>query len=87
MGTNAERKVVCVAPEDHKYIGEIYKKFIDAYKAMAALAGVKPTLGKKGNGPKMRHVISFLREHAVYGDKEIQNFASRFVSKGGDGHA
>jgi hypothetical protein len=46
---------------------------------MAALAGVKPTVGKKGQGPEIRHVISFLREHAVYGDIEIQNFAARFV--------
>lgn len=46
---------------------------------MAELAGVKPTIGKKGQGPKIRHVISFLREHAVYGDREIQNFAARFV--------
>jgi hypothetical protein len=46
---------------------------------MATLAGVKPTFGKKGEGPKIRHIITFLREHAVYGDREIQNFATRFV--------
>ncbi len=74
-----ERKVVCVTPEDHEYIGELYKKITEAYKSMAELAGVKPTVGKKGQGPKIRHVISFLREHAVYGEKEIQNFAARFV--------
>jgi hypothetical protein len=79
METKVERKVVCVTPEDHRYIGDLYKKITDAYKAAAALAGVKPTIGKKGNGPKLRHVISFLREHAVYGDREIQNFATRFV--------
>jgi hypothetical protein len=74
-----ERKVVCITPEDHKYIGDLCKKIVDAYKAAAALAGVKPTLGKKGEGPKFRHVVSFLREHAVYGDREIQDFAARFV--------
>jgi hypothetical protein len=79
METNLERKVVCVTSEDHKYIGELYKKITESYKAMAMLAGVKPTLGKKGEGPKIRHVIIFLREHAVYGDREIQNFAARFV--------
>lgn len=79
MKKNVERKVVCVAPEDHQYIEKLYKKIIDAYKSMAAVAGVKPTIGKKGQGPKMRHVISFLREHAAYGDREIQDFAARFV--------
>ena len=79
METNVERKVVCVTLEDHRYIGDLYKKITDAYKAAAAMAGVKPTIGKKGEGPKIRHVISFLREHAVYGDREIQNFATRFV--------
>lgn len=74
-----ERKVVCVTAEDHEYIGELYKKITDAYKSMAELAGVKPTVGKKGQGPKIRNVIIFLREHAVYGDREIQNFAARFV--------
>ena len=79
METNVERKVVCVTLEDREYIGELYKKITESYKAMATLAGVKPTFGKKGEGPKIRHIISFLREHAVYGDKEIQNFATRFV--------
>ncbi len=79
MKTDIERKVVCVTPEDHEYIGELYEKIIAEYKSMAELAGVKPTIGKKGQGPKIRHVISFLREHAVYGDREIQNFAARFV--------
>ena len=79
METNVERKVVCVTLEDREYIGELYKKITESYKAMATLAGVKPTFGKKGEGPKIRHIISFLREHAVYGDREIQNFATRFV--------
>jgi len=79
METNVERKVVCVTLEDHEYIGELYKKMTESYKAMATMAGVKPTCGKKGEGPKIRHIISFLREHAVYGDREIQNFATRFV--------
>jgi len=79
MKRKADTKVVCVTPEDHEYIEELYKKIIDAYKSMAALAGVKPTIGKKGQGPKMRHVISFLREHAVYGEGEVQKFAARFV--------
>lgn len=79
MEKNVERKVVCVTPEDHEYIGDLYKKMTESYKAMATLAGVKPTFGKKGEGPKIRHIISFLREHAVYGDREIQNFATRFV--------
>lgn len=79
MEKNVERKVVCVTREDHEYIGELYKKITESYKAMATLAGVKPTFGKKGEGPKIRHIISFLREHAVYGDREIQNFATRFV--------
>ncbi len=74
-----ERKVVCVTAEDHEYIEELYKRITEAYKLMAELAGVKPTTGKKGQGPKMRHVISFLREHAVYGDREIENFAAKFV--------
>ncbi len=79
METDIEGKVVRVTPEDHKYIEELYKKIVDAYKSLAAVAGVKATIGKKGHGPKMRHVISFLREHAVYGDREIQDFAARFV--------
>ena len=79
MKKDIERKVVCVTAEDHEYIGELYIKIPDAYKSMAELAGVKPSFGKKGLGPKIRHVLSFLREHAVYGDREIQNFAARFV--------
>ncbi len=46
---------------------------------MAALAGVKPTIWKKGEGPRIRHTISFLCEYAVYGDREIQKFATKFV--------
>ncbi len=79
METNEVKKVVCASSEDHKYVDDLWKKIIDAYKNAAALAGVKPKLGKRGDAPKMRHVISFLREHAVYGDREIQNFAARFV--------
>ncbi len=52
METNLERKVVCVTSEDHKYIGELYKKITESYKAMATLAGVKPTLGKKEKDPR-----------------------------------
>ena len=79
METNGVKKVVCVTLEDHEYIGDLCKKIADAYKTAAALAGVKPKLGKKGDVPKTRHVISFLREHAVFGDREIQNFAAKFV--------
>ncbi len=79
MKKNKGLKVVRVTPEDDEYIEELYKKITYAYKSAAALAGVNPTIGKKGQGPKLRHVISFLREHAVYGDREIQNFAARFV--------
>ncbi len=52
MGTNVERKVVCVTPEDHEYIGELYKKITESYKAMAMLAGVRPTCGKKEKDPR-----------------------------------
>lgn len=79
MEPDIERKVVCVTPEDHKYIEELYRKITNEYKVQATLAGVRPTIGKKGKGPKIRHVVSFLREHAVFGDREIQNFAARFV--------
>ncbi len=79
MEQEVERKVVCVTTDDHKYIEELYRKITKEYKAQAALAGIKPTIGKKGKGPKVRHVVSFLREHAVYGDREIQKFAARFV--------
>jgi hypothetical protein len=72
-----EKKVVCVSPEDHKYIEELYGKITEQYKVQAVLAGVRPTIGKKGNGP--RHVINFLREHSAFGDIEIRNFAARFV--------
>jgi hypothetical protein len=72
-------KVVCVTPGDHEYIKELYGKMVSEYTMQARLAGIKPTKGKKGNGPKFRHIISFLREHSAYGDREIQNFASRFV--------
>ncbi len=75
MEPDVERKVVCVTPEDHKYIEELYKKITNEYKVQAGLAGVRPTVGKKGKGPKIRHVVSFLREHSAFGDKEIQNFA------------
>lgn len=74
-----EKKVVCVSPEDHKYIEELYGKITEQYKVQAMLAGVRPTIGKKGNGPKVRHVINFLREHSAFGDIEIRNFAARFV--------
>ncbi len=74
-----EKKVVCVCPEDHEYIEELYGKITEQYKVQAALAGVRLTIGKKGNGPKVRHVVSFLREHSVFGDTEIRNFADRFV--------
>ncbi len=74
-----ERKVVCVSPEDHKYIEELYVKITEQYKVQATLAGVRPTIGKKGNGPKVRHVVSFLREHSAFGDIEIRKFAARFV--------
>ncbi len=76
---DVEKKVVCVSPEDHKYIEELYGKITEQYKVQAALAGVRPTIGKKGNGPKVRHVVSFLREHSTFGDAEIQRFADRFV--------
>lgn len=79
MEKNVEIKVVCVTLEDHKYIRELYEKITESYKTMATLAGVKSTFGKKGEGSKIRHIISFLRENAVYGDREIQNFATRFV--------
>jgi len=79
METNGVKKVICATSEDHKYVDDLWKKIIDAYKNAASLAGVKPKLGKRGDAPKMRHVVSFLREHAVYGDREIQNFAARFV--------
>ena len=48
MEKNVERKVVCVKLEDHEYIRELYKMITETYKTMAALAGVKPTIGKKG---------------------------------------
>jgi hypothetical protein len=51
METNVERKVVCVTLTDHEYIGELYKKITESYKAMATPAGVKPTYGKKVEGP------------------------------------
>jgi hypothetical protein len=79
MKKNKGLKVVRVTPEDDEYIEELYKKITGAYKSAAALAGVNPTTGKKWQGPKIRDVVSFLREHAVYGDREIQNFADRFV--------
>lgn len=79
MEPDVERKVVCVTPEDHKYIEELYRKITNEYKVQAGLSGVRPTIGKKGKGPKVRHVISFLREHSVFGNKEIQDFAARFV--------
>jgi hypothetical protein len=79
MEKNVERKVFCVKLEDHEYIRELYKMITETYKTMAALAGVKPTIGKKREGPKIRHIISFLSEYAVYGDRELQNFATRFV--------
>lgn len=50
METNVERKVVCVTLEDHEYKGELYTKITESYKAMAILAGIKPTFGKKGDG-------------------------------------
>lgn len=76
---DGKKKVVCVSPEDHKFIEELYEKIINEYKTQAALAEIKPTTGKKGKGPKVRHVISFLREHSVFGDIEMQKFAARFV--------
>ena len=79
METYEIKKVVCATQEDHEYVNDLWIKIIDAYKTAAALAGVKPKLGKRGDAPKMRHVVSFLREHAVYGEREIQNFAARFV--------
>jgi hypothetical protein len=42
-------------------------------------AGVKNAIAKRGYGPKMRHVMTFLREHAVYDNRDIQEFAGRFV--------
>ncbi len=40
---------------------------------------VKSGIAKRGYGPKIRHVMTFLREHAVYDDRDIQEFAGRFV--------
>lgn len=74
-----KKKVVCVTTEDHAFIEELYKRITETYKQQAARAGIKPTTGKKGKGPKVRHVVAFLREHAVYTDKEIQEFVARFI--------
>ena len=79
MEPGIERKVVCVTPDDHAFIEELYKKIINEYKTQAALVGIKPMIGKKGKGPKIRHVINFLREHSVFGDAEIQRFSVRFL--------
>ncbi len=79
MKPENKTKVVCVTPDDHKFIEELYEKIINEYRIRSALAGIKPTTGKKGKGPKVRHVVSFLREHSAFGDIEIQKFAARFV--------
>jgi hypothetical protein len=47
MEPGIERKVVCMAPEDHKYIEELHGKIVKGYKAAAVINGVKPTPGKK----------------------------------------
>ncbi len=72
-------KVVCVTEEDHEFIEELYGKITEQYKTQAVMAGIKPTTGKKGKGPKVRHVVSFLREHSVFGETEIRTFAERFI--------
>ncbi len=79
MKPETKTKVVCVTPDDHKFIDDLYGKITEQYKAQAELAGIKPTIGKKGKGPKVRHVVSFLREHSAFGDVEIQKFAAKFV--------
>ncbi len=42
-------------------------------------AGIKANISKKNHGPKLRHVMKFLCEHVVYNERDVQEFAGRFV--------
>ncbi len=42
-------------------------------------AGVKARVSKRNYGPKLRHVMGFLCEHAVFNEGDIQEFAGQFL--------
>ncbi len=44
-------------------------------------AGVRVTTGKRSFGPQVRHSITFLKEHSMYNDDDIKEFAERFVGR------
>ncbi len=79
MYPKMDGRIVFVSQEDYEYIEELYRKITREYRVQAGLARVKPIKGESDNKPKFGHVISFLREHSAFSDKEIQNFAARFV--------
>ncbi len=79
MQSEIRGRIVFVTQEDYEYIEELYRRIIHEYRVQAELAGVKPIKGESDSKPMFGHVISFLREHSAFGDKEIQNFVARFV--------
>ena len=81
MKRNTQKELVCVTPKDDKYIEELYKKIVAEYNKQAAIAGIKTTgINWKGyTGPKITHIVSFLREHSVFDDKDIKKFAAKFI--------
>ncbi len=81
MHPEIEGRIVFVSQEDYEYIEELYRRITHEYRVQAGLAGVKPIKGESDNKIKFGHVISFLREHSAFGDKEIQNFAAKFIKK------
>ncbi len=67
--------------EYYKCIEELYEKISDAYNSMNESAGIKPVFRKNRKHIMIKHAVSSLRQHANYGDRDIQNFAAMFIEQ------
>ncbi len=74
-------RFVPLTPEDYKYIEELYEKISGAYNSMNSSSGIKPTFRKNRQHIMIKYAVRFLRQHANYGDKDIQNFAAMFIEQ------
>ncbi len=74
-------RFIPLTPEDYKGIEEVYEKISDAYNLMIGETGIKPAFRKNRQHLMIKHAVSFLRQHANYGDRDIQNFAAMFIEQ------
>ncbi len=67
-----------ITPEDHIFIENIYKQIIKKYVRI-----IKSGNGNSAPGieimPTFQDAVKFLIEHAIFNEKDMENFAARLA--------